>query len=122
MARETIHEKALRYLRERRVRVTRAQRQRVHARIRGERDVYDASFKRDARSWCTCPARVKCAHLLALELVAGTLTTVEARPVEAPPLTVTATAVTSGQPRRSKPTRDAYRHERHHNARVRDHD
>jgi uncharacterized Zn finger protein len=70
--REAVSEKALRYLHERRIRVTRVEHGRVYARARGER-VDDLSAKRNGRAWCTCPARSRCAHLAALELVAGAL-------------------------------------------------
>jgi uncharacterized Zn finger protein len=121
MPRESIDEKALRYLREHRVRVTHIEDGRVYARARGERAVYDLSFKRNGRAWCTCPARVRCAHLVALEFVGHALKTIqEAHPApEAdtpPPATATAVATTSTQPARAH--RDAYRHERYHASRA----
>lgn len=122
MPRESVHDKGLRYLHERRVRITRVEHHRVHARIRGERDVYDASVKRNGRAWCSCPARVpRCAHLVALELIAGALTTVEAQPATepAPPTTTpTATAVGSHPTGPRLPVRDAYKHARFHEARL----
>ena len=72
--RETTEQKALRYLAERRLTV-----EVVHeddlsglviaATCRGGDDtVYDLGFEA-GEWWCRCPARVRCAHLLALQMV-----------------------------------------------------
>jgi hypothetical protein len=38
------------------------------ARVKGDHGEYSVIF-RDGRWWCSCPARKKCSHILAVELV-----------------------------------------------------
>jgi uncharacterized Zn finger protein len=67
--RESIEEKAVRYLSERRLRVERVVPGEVRATcVGGER--YELGFE-GGEWWCSCPARGRCAHLVALELVVG---------------------------------------------------
>lgn len=68
MARESIHVKACRYLAEGRVVVGLVDRGRVVACVRGSGAIYEVHHDRDLW-WCTCPARGRCAHLLAVQLV-----------------------------------------------------
>ncbi len=42
----------------------------VLARCRGDHDVYELGFAPDLSEWwCSCPSRVQCSHLVALQLV-----------------------------------------------------
>lgn len=73
---ETIGEKAERILVEGRLTVTRVSadaelaRAQVVATCRGDHDSYVLGFDAVERLWrCTCPARRKCAHITALQLV-----------------------------------------------------
>jgi hypothetical protein len=68
MARESTHEKARRYLGEGRLVVERAGDGIVRARCRGGGAEYELGFAA-GEWWCSCPARGRCAHLLALQLV-----------------------------------------------------
>jgi uncharacterized Zn finger protein len=113
MPRETIDEKAIRYLHERRIRVVRIDGDRVYGRARGERDVYQL-VAGGGRSRCTCPARVRCCHLAALELIAAALPTDLARHTQP-----TATAVGSTEPV-PRGLLDAARHAKYHEARTRE--
>ena len=65
MFKENAPTKAMRYLVEGRCIVTHVDADRVAARVRG-REVYDVEFA-PGRGWsCTCPARGRCAHRLAV--------------------------------------------------------
>jgi hypothetical protein len=74
VSRETIEQKAGRYLLDGRLEVTyvRESPLRVSARCRGS-DGHVYSVGRDGSGWfCSCPARVaRCAHVVALQLVTG---------------------------------------------------
>lgn len=68
MTRESVDAKAQRYLTEGRVRILHVNDGGAHALVRGAGHLYTV----DARpgTWrCTCPARRRCAHIAALELV-----------------------------------------------------
>jgi len=67
--RETIAEKALRYLGEGRVAVEYADGETVRATARGSDAVYRVGFSGGVWA-CDCPARGRCAHLVAVGLVA----------------------------------------------------
>ncbi len=68
MSRESVHEKGRRYVGEGRLVVEHVAGGVVRARCRGGGAEY--RLGRDARGWwCSCPARGRCAHLVALELV-----------------------------------------------------
>lgn len=65
MPRESAADKARRYLSEGRVTLLHVDTQRVRAIVRGDGTLHRTSW--DHRGWwCTCPARGRCAHLLAL--------------------------------------------------------
>ena len=65
MFRENAQTKAMRYLVEGRCIVRHVDEERVLARVRG-REVYDVEFA-PGRGWaCSCPARGRCAHIIAL--------------------------------------------------------
>jgi uncharacterized Zn finger protein len=67
VTRETVVEKAHRYLVAGRLIVTHVGDDRIRAKCRGG-DTYRVGF--DAGQWwCTCPARGDCSHLVALRLV-----------------------------------------------------
>jgi hypothetical protein len=67
--RETIEQKALRLISERRLHVHRIAERRVEAHCNGDTRSYTLTY--DGRGWrCDCPARKRCAHLTALQLVA----------------------------------------------------
>lgn len=66
--RESVHEKGRRYLGEGRLIVSVVTGGRVEATCRGGEDVYEVGL-RDNEWFCTCPARSRCAHLVALQLV-----------------------------------------------------
>ena len=69
-ARENVEAKGRRYLLEGRLTVERVDGRSVVASCRGNGDVYKLGFDPRARSWrCACPARRRCAHLVALQLV-----------------------------------------------------
>jgi uncharacterized Zn finger protein len=68
MPRETVEAKAARYLVEQRLHVQAITSSGVSARCRGGDASYTLSW--DGRDWsCSCPARGRCAHLVALWLV-----------------------------------------------------
>jgi len=71
MTRETVAEKARRYLAEGRVHVRCIDEAAgvVRADVRGSGAVYEAGFSRRTGWRCTCPARGTCCHLTALQLV-----------------------------------------------------
>lgn len=66
--RETIEQKAGRYLREGRLTVRSLAGRRVHAVCSGSAD-YELGHSSDDGWWCDCPAYKTCAHLRALQLV-----------------------------------------------------
>jgi uncharacterized Zn finger protein len=66
--RETVQDKAKRYLTEGRVIVDRVADGVVRARVRGAGAVHHVGYDH-ARWACDCPARGRCAHLLAVGLV-----------------------------------------------------
>lgn len=111
--RESIDDKAIRYLRERRIRVVRADGDQVHARAKGERDVYQVKVG-GGRSRCTCPARVRCCHVAALELIAAALPLDLGRNAQP-----TAAAVGSYAPS-PRGLLDAARHAKFHEVRTRE--
>lgn len=67
MNRETVNEKAHRYLAEGRLTIELVLADEIRASCDGG-ERYDLGFEAGAW-WCSCPARVRCAHLAALELV-----------------------------------------------------
>jgi hypothetical protein len=66
--RETIDLKAARYLGEGRLLVWRVDSTAIEATCRGGGAIYDLGHDGD-RWHCTCPARTRCAHVVALQLV-----------------------------------------------------
>jgi hypothetical protein len=69
VSRETVVEKAHRYLVAGRLIVTHVGDGRIRATCRGSGDLYELGFERGVWS-CSCPARShSCSHLLALQLV-----------------------------------------------------
>jgi uncharacterized Zn finger protein len=68
---ESVEAKAHRYVRERRLVVTARIGDRIAATCRGSRgETYDLGYDRGRSDWfCTCPARGRCAHLVALQFV-----------------------------------------------------
>jgi SWIM zinc finger len=69
MAREGASQKATRYLAEGRLTVTRVDSEHVEARCRGSGAVYRVSWNASEGWTCSCEARGRCAHLLALQSV-----------------------------------------------------
>ena len=71
MPRESIEDKGLRYIRERRLTVERVDGDLVVARCKGgSGEEYALGFDPRAGQWrCTCPCRRTCAHLTALQMV-----------------------------------------------------
>jgi len=69
--RESVEDKGLRYIRERRLTVERVDGDLVVARCRGgSGEEYAMRFDVGAARWfCDCPARGTCAHLTALQMV-----------------------------------------------------
>lgn len=68
MSRESADVKARRYLAEARLTVLRVVDGEVDAVARGDGAVYELGYRR-GEWFCPCPARGRCAHLLALGLV-----------------------------------------------------
>jgi uncharacterized Zn finger protein len=70
-ARENVDVKAARYLREGRITVTRVDGDLVEAECHGAGEVYRLGHHPRHRTgwWCSCPARGRCCHLAALQLV-----------------------------------------------------
>lgn len=68
MSRESAAAKAARYLSEARLTVLRVTDGEVDAVARGDGAVYELGYRR-GEWFCPCPARGRCAHLLALGLV-----------------------------------------------------
>ena len=76
MSRESTTAKAARYLVEGRLIVSHVQRGGVSATCRGDGTIYELGW-RPASGWsCTCPARGRCSHLIAL----GHVTAVDLEP------------------------------------------
>jgi len=69
MGREAVDEKGRRYLTEGRLRVHTARPGAIVAECRGNGQVYQLGWSAQAGWMCECPARGRCAHLVALELV-----------------------------------------------------
>ena len=68
MTREAVDARARRYLIEGRLVVRAVGDEEIRAMCRGGGDVYALGWKHGAW-WCGCPARSRCAHLAALQLV-----------------------------------------------------
>ena len=82
MSKETVVDKAHRYLVEGRVIVLVAAPGRVIATVRGDAEVHQVAYERGG--WrCSCPARGRCAHLLAVGLVTAPTTVRYGLPAEA---------------------------------------
>lgn len=79
MAREGAEAKARRYLTEGRLLVQAVTDTRIAATVRGDGALYRAGHNPVDRWHCSCPARGRCAHVLALQLV-----TVRRNPEEKP--------------------------------------
>jgi uncharacterized Zn finger protein len=69
MPRENAAAKGRRYLTEGRVVVLRVSQGDVFARVRGDGAIWQVGWSRNWGWSCTCPARGRCAHLLAVGLV-----------------------------------------------------
>lgn len=71
MKREGVHDKACRYLAEGRVVLGLVDEHDVVACVRGDGALYEVTYKASRNTlWrCSCPARGRCAHLLAVQLV-----------------------------------------------------
>ena len=70
MSRENAAAKGRRYLTEGRLLLTRVDELRIEAVCRGGGESYQLGFV-SGRWRCSCPARSRCAHLVALQLVAN---------------------------------------------------
>jgi uncharacterized Zn finger protein len=68
-SRESAPSKGRRYLLEGRLTVSHVSRDLVRATCRGDGHVWRLGWSRGEGWWCSCPARGRCAHLLALALV-----------------------------------------------------
>jgi hypothetical protein len=68
MPREPITTKAARLLRDQRLHVKRVDRDTVEAVVHGDHDNYRLGH-RNGSWYCDCPARVECAHVIALQRV-----------------------------------------------------
>ncbi len=68
MVRENAEAKAKRYLGEGRIVLIRVSDERVLARVRGDGSVWQVVYQNGKWS-CTCPARGRCSHLLAVGAV-----------------------------------------------------
>lgn len=70
MSRETVPEKALRYLGDGRLKLKHVSDKLIVANCEGDHGVYALGYDTRAGDWrCECPARRHCAHLTALALV-----------------------------------------------------
>jgi hypothetical protein len=69
LSREGVEQKARRYLTEGRLNVIRAGPEGVDATCRGTETVHRLGY-RAGRWFCSCPARSRCCHVAALQLVA----------------------------------------------------
>lgn len=67
-ARETVTRKGARLLIEGRLELRSMHHGRVRARCQGDHGTYELHWDRGIEPWCSCPARVACAHLAALRL------------------------------------------------------
>jgi len=65
VARESVTAKAHRYLIEGRLVVSRVAAGVVRAHVRGDGSIHELGVD-DGRWWCSCPARSRCSHLVAL--------------------------------------------------------
>jgi hypothetical protein len=71
-ARETIREKAVRYLGDGRLDVEYVGQGRVLASCRGDGGTYTIDYDPRRRKWsCSCPSRKRCCHVTAARLVTG---------------------------------------------------
>jgi hypothetical protein len=66
---ESVSDKAVRYLVERRLTVTYAKETTVRAKCDGKTGTYVLGHNATRGWWCNCPARTECAHLVALKLL-----------------------------------------------------
>lgn len=71
MSRETVTEKAVRYLLDGRLLVERVDDEAIVAICAGDSGVYELSRDAGGDWQCSCPALRRCSHLAALELVTG---------------------------------------------------
>jgi uncharacterized Zn finger protein len=70
MTRETVADKANRYLCESRVTVVSVDGDTVRATCRGSGELYELGHAPGRGWWCSCPAKsARCAHLIALQSV-----------------------------------------------------
>jgi uncharacterized Zn finger protein len=69
MARESVEAKGRRYLVEGRLMITAVARDQASATIRGNGHLYRVGHSPADGWWCTCPAKTRCAHIVALQLV-----------------------------------------------------
>jgi uncharacterized Zn finger protein len=69
MTRENVETKGRRYVSEGRLTVTTVNPDQVAATVRGGGATYRCGHNRGIGWWCTCPAKTRCAHLVALQLV-----------------------------------------------------
>lgn len=69
MPRESAQTKGRRYCLEGRLVVTRVTDDEIRARCRGQGHSYNLGWNPADRWWCDCPARTRCSHLVALQLV-----------------------------------------------------
>lgn len=71
MTRESVDVKARRYLAEGRLQLHRIDTDEIRGHCRGDGATYSLGWNPADRWWCSCPAaRGRCAHLVALKLVA----------------------------------------------------
>jgi hypothetical protein len=68
MPREALTDKAARLLADHRLRITRLDGEHVQAVIHGDHGTYRLGH-RNGRWTCSCPARIECAHIIALTRV-----------------------------------------------------
>lgn len=74
MSRETVAAKAIRYLSEGRVRVIRVEVDQVDGTATSDSGQTYSTCHRPGEGWrCTCPSRLPCAHVAAMELICNTL-------------------------------------------------
>jgi uncharacterized Zn finger protein len=69
MAREDVQTKGRRYVVEGRLLVHHVDSERVEASCRGQGAMYRLGCDDRGGWWCNCPARTRCSHLVALQLV-----------------------------------------------------
>jgi len=68
-SRESVEAKGRRYVVEGRLIVELVDASRVRATCRGAGSVCEVGWTEDSGWWCSCPARGRCAHLVAVQLV-----------------------------------------------------